>query len=433
MRIRFLRLIVSAIALVVLTAMAPVASGQNYRLLYTFAGGTDGSSPNGNLVFDSAGNLYGTTNAGGNSVCGNLAQGCGVVFKLSPNADGAWTKTTLHTFIGNNGIRGYDGSFPNGGLVFDQAGNLYGTTSDGGYYGYGSVFELSPSRQGWKETILLSFNYFEYGAYPVAGLLIDKLGNLYGTAGGGGKEYGACGGGCGTVFELSPSSTGGWTPKILYRFLGAPRDGSQPYGLATDSSGNLYGMTLFGGPGFCPSGCGVVFEVSRTSSGGWTERVLHNFGAGDGWNPSTAVTSDGGGGFYGPTELGGTARNGTVFHLVPEQNASWGENILHNFLGANHEDPAPGGNVVLDAAGNLYGTAPGWDSGVTNGDLYELSPNEDGSWSESILYAFTGHADGAVPWGGLTWDVQGNLYGAAGGGGDNLGYFGDGVIFELTP
>jgi len=410
--------------LLLIALAAPPATGQNYRVLYTFTGGTDGSIPNGNLTFDSSGNLYGTTNYGGNSVCDCCARGCGVVFKLSPNGDGPWTKTILHTFIGNNGIRGFDGSFPNGGLVFDQAGNIYGTTANGGYYGYGTVFELSPAGQGWKETIL--FNFGLKGIIPAAGVLIDQQGNLFGTAASGGKNHG-------TVFELTPGSTGQWTEATLYNFLGAPRDGDQPNGLATDSNGNLYGTTQSGGSGSCTLGCGAVFEVRRSGNGAWTEHVLHNFTVADGSDPSAAMTSDGTGGFYGNTALGGAANNGTVFHLTPKQNGTWNESILHNFLGSDHGDPAPAGNLVLDAQGALYGNAPGLDNLVTNGMIYKLSRNVDGSWSESILYAFTGHSDGATPLGGLMWDAHGNLYGAAGGGGDNLGSFGDGVIFELTP
>lgn len=419
-------------ALIVLagTSLAPQASGQNYSVLYTFSGGTDGSRPNGNLVFDSSGNLYGTTNAGGNFAC-TLSGACGIVFELSPNIDGTWTKTTLHSFIGNNGIRGYDGAFPNGGLVIDQLGNIYGTTVNGGFYGYGTVFQLMRAGQGWKENILLSFNVFQYGADPNGGLLIDRSGNLYGTTSTGGTT------GCGGVFELSPNSSGQWTATILYAPQNSTRDGCGPSNLlATDSAGNLYATTVYGGPvsTACPSGCGVIFEVSRTSSGGWTGHTIHYFGnTGDGWSPSAGLTSNPSGGFYGTTSLGGTLDRGTVFQITGEPNGGWSESVLHSFEGANHQDPSPTGNVVLDPGGNIYGAAGGIDPLRANGALYELFPNGDGTWSESIPYAFSGHGDGADPTGGLILDASGNLYGATIGGGDNLGTYGDGVIFELMP
>ena len=206
--------------------------------------------------------------------------------------------------------------------------------------------------------------------------------------------------------------------------------GIEPYGLATNGNGDLFGMTEFGGSdNSCPSGCGTVFEVADTQNGEWKERILFEFGDGDGWNPEAGLIYDGIGGFYGAVALGGEAKSGVAIELTLHSGGVYGATVIHTFLGVAQNDPGPSGNLLMDSSGNLYGAATGADGGVTNGQIYELSPE----WSETILYAFTGHADGADPTGGLISDSSGNLYGAASGGGDNIGYFGDGVIFELTP
>jgi hypothetical protein len=235
-------------------------------MLYDFsAGGVAGFAPNPGLIFDRAGNLYGTTSGGGGSG-GSCESGysysCGTVFELSPNGSGGWMATSVYGFQG-----GSDGFAPHSGLIFDQAGNLYGTTAQGGTEGEGSgtVFELGPNGSGgWTETLLYRFQGGSDGWSPEAGLIFDRNGNLYGASffGGGTACYG--GSGCGTTFELSPNSGGVWTETLLHRFQGG-NDGANPEAaLILDQTGNLYGTTFHGGGTGCYNGygCGVAFEVS---------------------------------------------------------------------------------------------------------------------------------------------------------------------------
>ena len=226
-------------------------------VLYNFGNGTDGYAPSGGLIRDAAGNLYGTTEFGGTNHCFiGQDRGCGTVFELTPTAGGEWTETVLHNFGS-----GTDGFTPVAGLIFDAAGNLYGTTGDGGNYGYGTVFELTPTNGGsWTETVLYSFNLQGSGGYGpgVGPLVFDAAGSLYGTAFYGGAYPG------GTAFKLTPTVGGDWTETVLYSF-GNGTDGSGPFaaGLIFDAAGNLYGTTWYGGTHQCGQyGCGTVFELT---------------------------------------------------------------------------------------------------------------------------------------------------------------------------
>ncbi len=307
-------------------------------VLYAFTGGTDGGYAFGGLVRDPAGNLYGSTSAGGYPSCGG--DGCGVVFEL----DTTGKETVLYQFLGGN-----DGADPNGDLVRDTAGNLYGTAYWGPYGGGGVAFQVD--RNG-NEAVLHQFDGLPDGESPVAGVLRDGKGNLYGTnsAGGGG----ACWGGCGTVFKLS--KTGKET--ILYRFLASP-DGAFPYaGLVPGATGNFYGTTYNGGDQACTDmgpGCGTVFEVS----------------------------------------------------------ASGREKVLYRFQGKKKEG-FPFGGLVRDAAGNLYGTTAG-DFLFGRATLYGTVFKLDTRGKETVLHRFTGGADGCTPKGNLTLDSAGNVYGVASG------------------
>jgi uncharacterized repeat protein (TIGR03803 family) len=281
-------------------------------VLYSFTGGADGGNPGGDaLVRDAAGNLYGTASGGGAS---NACFGgpCGVVFKLSP----AGTETVLHTFTG-----GADGGVPFAGLTRDAAGNLYGTTGHGGASGNGVVFELircDSAPSGYDFKVLYTFTGGADGGPFPSGLIQDTAGNLYGTTEEGGSR--ACSPGCGTVFKVGP--TGSQT--VLYRFTGGA-DGAFPGGgLTRDTAGNLYGTTLAGGveSSACQGGqptCGVVFRLSPTG----TEKVLHSFTGFDGAQPSTSLIQDAGGNLYGTTGFGGTNTCyppygcGVVFRLTP--------------------------------------------------------------------------------------------------------------------
>jgi uncharacterized repeat protein (TIGR03803 family) len=416
-----------AIAVVFALTVVPLAQAQKpatsvawpEKVLFSF-NGTDGSGPTADLIFDAAGNLYGTAGGG--------EYGAGTVFELTPTAGGGWTETVLHNF-GN----GTDGAYPSGGLVFDAAGNLYGTTPDGGTYscfgggGCGTVFELTPTAGGgWAEQVLYSFGSGTDGTAPYGALVFDAAGDLYGTTSEGGTYSCFGGGGCGTVFELTPAAGGSWTEQVLHNFNGVT-DGYQPVaGLIFDAAGNLYGTTAGGGPG------GTVFELTPTGDGNWTEEVLHTFGIGtDGAVPTAALVFDAAGNLYGTTYHGGTNNScvytgcGTVFELT-YSGGTWWYQVLHNF-GSGSDGYWPQANLIVDAAGNLYSTT---FQGGTHGEgtVFEVTPGSGGRWTEQVLHSFNG-ADGYWPWAGLIFDAAGNLYGTTNRG----GAYEAGTIFELMP
>lgn len=297
----------------------------------------DGAIPYRGLIADAAGNLYGTTFFGGAS-----ALGAGTVFKLT-NSSGNWIETALYSFPGFNG----DAENPEGSLIMDSSGNLYGTTLGGGANGVGTVFELVNSSGTYTERVLYSFTAGSDGGFPLAGLIMDASGNLYGTANSGGNSS-DCPGGCGVVFKVTPT-TG--TEVVLYSFTGS--DGAAPYaGLIADASGNLYGTTELGGnlSDCSGQGCGVVFELVN-SSGNYTENVLYSFtGGSDGAAPTAGLIADASGNLYGTTYLGGTNNDGTVFKLTP----SGAETVLHSFAGRDGANPVA--ELIADASGNLVGT-----------------------------------------------------------------------------
>jgi uncharacterized repeat protein (TIGR03803 family) len=290
------------------------------RVLHNFSCGSDGCSPQGELIFDAIGNLYGTTARG--------AYGGGIVFKLAPNPDGSWTESILHMFGSQSRV---DGLVPSARLVFDSAGNLYGTTSQGGdpcnnpAAGCGVVFKVAPNPDGtWTETVLYRFSGGSDGASPWGAVIFDAAGNLYGTTVSGGTNN-SCAlwewKGCGVVFKLAPSPDGIWTELVLHSFTGGADGCSPQAGLIFDSAGNLYGTTAWGGdvtrcsgPNGGVFGGGVVFKLAPTLSG-WSETVLHTF-VGCGSNPQAPLLLDPEGHLYGTTLLG--FRNyGLVFEITP--------------------------------------------------------------------------------------------------------------------
>jgi uncharacterized repeat protein (TIGR03803 family) len=405
------------------------ARAQTETVLFSFTGGTNGYNSVASLLLDSAGNLYGTTSEGGNSQ--NCSVGCGIVFQLSPNA-GGWTENVPYAFLGGN-----NGEYPFVGVTKDAAGNLYGATG-GGVPGNGTIFELSPnSGGGWNETTLHVFSGGRDGANPYGGLILDAAGSLYGTAHGGGQT--SCGSGCGVVFKLSPTSTG-WKETVLHAFSG--KDGYHPSsGLIFDAAGNLYGTTTWGGPQCGSSGCGVVFELSPTPAGLWREKVLHAFSDGpDGAYPVTGLVFDTTGNLYGTTSSGGDRSHcvgagcGVVFELSPTSSGPWKETVLHIFAEGN--DGAIPSGVIFDSAGNLYGTTneggnPNICAGHGCGVAFELSPGSSG-WTETVLHTFDNNAfpnDGLMPQAGVILDSAGNLYGTTPIGGSN----GLGTVFEISP
>lgn len=382
-------------------AMTASASAASHEILLTDFDPARGTYPSADLVFDGSGNLYGTTTLGG-------THGLGTVFELQPLSSGGWKTIVLHNFSG-----GKDGRNPYSPLIFDGAGNLYGTTYQGGNScNCGTVFELSPANGYWKERVLYSFVRGSDGAAPKGGLVFDSAGNLYGatTEGGGNAD-------AGTIFELTPNS-GGWTETVLYSFAKPYKDGRSPTStLIFDGSGNLYGTTSSGGAGTH----GNVFELSP-GSGGWTEKVLQNFWTG---SPYAGLVFDNAGNLYGTTLNGGGYGFGVVFELTLS-NGNWTNKVIHQF--SNGLDGGSASDRLLFVGGNLYGTTSG--GGVThNGVVFELKPASNGKWSETVLHAFKGGYDGANPYAGLILDAAGNLYGTTTDG----GHLGQGVVFEIVP
>jgi len=351
------------------------------------------------------------------------AYGFGTVFRLQHGTSG-WTETVLYSFTG-----GADGVMPSGPIAVDQKGNVYGATGNGGSNYKGNVYEVSPAGGGtWTETTLYSFTGASDGAYPFGGVTLDKAGNLYGTAYEGGSMSDCDGAGCGVVFELTPGS-GGWTEAVLHAF--SETDGALPESpLVMDAAGNLYGATTAGGTSnYCvgspANGCGVVFKLT-VSNGQWSESVLHDFNVqgSDGVDPY-AVTLRGGN-LYGVTFGGGTAQDGTSFELIGAK--TWKEQILHSFSGGK-DGAFPVAGVVFDKAGNLYGTTRNGGKGQCYGGcgvVYELKLSAQ-KWTEKVVYRFTGGNDGAEPVTSLTVGATGSFYGAASQGGAD----GKGVAFEL--
>ena len=312
-------------------------SGWTLNVLYTF-NGSDGAQPDAGVIFGSNGTLYGTTYSGG-------ARGSGTVFNVRPfpsvckSALCPWMETVLYAFQGSPN----DGANPGlGDLLFDQAGNIYGTTYAGGADNEGTVYELTPSRSGWKQSVLHSFSFTD-GAFPSAGVISDNAGNLYGTTDAGGSST------YGTVFELMHST--GWAENLLYTFQNG-NDGLNPNaGLTFDHSGNLYGATRSGGSG----GGGTVFKLTP-SGGSWTYSLVYSFtgNVGGYCGPIGSLVMDGASNLYGTTSCDGSNGLGSVFKLTPSGN-SWTYASLHDFMGGS-DGEYPYCSVAFDSSGNLYGT-----------------------------------------------------------------------------
>jgi uncharacterized repeat protein (TIGR03803 family) len=336
-------------------------SGWVFIPLYAFQGIPDGAKPWSRVVFGPNGILYGTTVEGGVGGCGG--SGCGTAFSLRPpphaqaNILGGWIESVPYRFSG-----GSDGSQPfYGDLIFDQAGDIYGTTEAGGAYGQGTVYELTASGSSWTENTLYSFTGKNDGGFPWSGVIFDSLGNLYGTTWTGGVYlyYG-------TVFELTPSKSG-WMENTLYTFTGGSDGGNPVGGLIFDQSGNLYGTA----------------------------------------------------------DVYGSGNGGTVFELTPHPLGNWVFSLLYSLSGNGRGGPA--GSLAMDAAGNLYGTT--FTDGIYGwGSVFKLTPS-GGSWTYTALHDFTDGSDGGQPFGNVTFDAKGNLYGTTYVG----GAYNAGVVWEITP
>lgn len=314
-------------------------------VLYKFRGGGDGSNPQGFLIRDAAGNIYGTTSAGG-------AYGAGTVFEVAPNK----VETVLYSFTGKG-----DGASPLAGLTTDATGNLYGTTSAGGASGNGTVFKLSPPTPlsgKWTERVLYSYGTGTDGATPVGGVSFDASGNLYGTTSAGGAY------GLGTVFQLKAGAH--WTENTLHNFQNFD-DGAVPYaGLIADQAGNFYGAATEGGN----NGGGTIFQLTP-SKGGWNFTTVYSV---PGWGISgsfrNVVLDPSSGILYGTTHCDGDYNSGTVYKLTPT-GGKWNYTLLHTFTGG-HDGLYSFSNLVLNQ-GKLYGTTK-YGGSRNNGVIFAITP-----------------------------------------------------------
>jgi len=455
MRVRLSSLSACWIALwmtiTVTLSFVQAAGAQTYGVLHTFTGGADGGTPYGGLTWDGGSNFYGTAAQGGytgtlcvNGSFGN-AHGCGTVYRLTRSGSN-WSFTTLYEFLGG----AVDGNFPEAAVTIGPNGSLYGTTWAGydqdcrtgaRIFGCGIVFNLTPpanvcktARCFWTENILHGFGDFMDGAGPGLGnLIFDRAGNIYGTNWNGRFSDGV-------VFELGPTD-GSWT---LERLLQIQIVQGQPYGLdnglVADTSGNLY-ATSWAGPYGSPNcserhGCGTVIQFTPTQSS-WDTNIIYAFqGQSDGLNPTGALVMDAAGNLYGTTATGGAGGAGTVFELSPS-NGGWTYHLIYSFSGGNSQSvcypflnqgcSGPWGTLLLDGSGNLYGTTYA-NGAFEAGNVFKLTQT-NGTWTYTDLYDFAGGTDGANPIGSLVLDGNGNLFGTTANGGSD-GY---GVAFELNP
>lgn len=336
--------------------------GWKERVLHSFSNnGIDGYEPYGGLTIDAFGNLFGAARLGG-------PYDDGMIYELTPNGDGSWTEKVVHTF---NFV---DGAVPYSSLIFDPSGNLYGTAYEGGSRGEGTVFELTFTNGQWAEKVLHNFGISPDGSNPYGNLIFDSAGNLYGTTSYGGTGTNCTFGGCGVVFEMKPTPGGNWVESVLHTFNNDGADGFYPTaGLTIDSSGNLYGTTSYGGSGTnCGHGCGTAFELRPAPNGTWSETILHSFADTtiDGGVVTGGLVMDHGGKLYGTTSVGGPSNYGIVFELT-QSAGTWSETILNDFNGTNGN--GPNAAVTLDSFGNLYGTTVNGGS-EGGGVVFEVKP-----------------------------------------------------------
>jgi hypothetical protein len=401
---------VLAIAALIFVITASAKATEN--VLFSFTG-ANGGGPDGTLIFDSEGNLYGTTLE--SAPTANCPSGCGIVFKLTPSQDGAWTETILHEFTG-----GDDGVNPYSGVIFDSQGNLYGTTFFGGGTdctdtygdkGCGIVYMLSPTAGGdWKETILYRFKGGDDGSGPFAEVIFDSHGDLYGTTLNGGNPKCVCG----TVFKLAPKPSGAWEKTILHVFAFGDNEGQNPYGtLVFDKRGNLYGTTYSGG------NYGTVFQLAPVEEDGWRFKLIHVFEGGlDGGDPYAGLILDAHGNLYGTTAF-------TAFELRLNGDDTWTETVLYYF---NSGIVFPSAPLVFDKDGNLYGTCI-YGGSADGGGVFKLTKSKSGTWKEEDVIDFSGSNGFAPYYAGLVLDSKDRLYGVTSAGGSTN----HGVVFETTP
>jgi uncharacterized repeat protein (TIGR03803 family) len=407
---RFSYFVVTALAFLSVAGMtAGVASASSTKVIYSFAGGSDGDYLDTDLVMDSAGNIYGSTVQGGDF-------GSGTVFQLSPSATG-WTHIVLYSFKG-----GKDGGEPYKGVTLDALGNVYGTAVTGGggscEGGCGLVFKLTNSGGNWTQRVIHYFTGGADGSGPGSGLTFDSHGYLYGMTPTGGAY------GVGTIYQLRPQTNGTWRLSVIHTFTGGDDGSSGSAGrLILDRAGNLYGVTTVGGA----NGKGVAFELAHGQTG-WTLLPLYAFkDQPDGALPYGGLISDRAGNLYGTTYYAGAHDVGTVYKLT-HANGSWTETVLYSFKGGT-DGSSPISTLISDAAGNLYGTTSDGGTGCACGVIFKLARGADGTWTESVPYRFPGMPGAGFSYNGMISDSAGRFYGATTHGGPTN----DGTIYQFTP
>ena len=380
-------------------ASSPRHEAAGYAVLYSFQGGSDGEGPNSGLIVDASGALYGTTSGGGSNKAGT-------VYKLTPSA-GSYTESILYTFTGSP-----DGAGPIGPLVLDPSGSLYGATSGGGSTSCacGTVFKLTPTANGYVETILHSFGGAD-GRIPDAGLFRDATGALWGTTYYGGKRY------KGVVFKLTPSGSG-YVESTVHFFSNACCEGGNPAAsLLVDAAGSVFGTAETGGA----TGTGTAFELQPKKTGvKYTD--LYDFSPPfyDGAYPTSPLIMDAQGSLYGTSDE-------AVFKLTRTRK-TYTESLLYAFSDSSPQNGLESySGLTADAAGDLYGVT--YIGGTSNlGTVYMLTPSGS-EYTESVLHSFQSGGDGSHPFCTLAGDGSGALYGTTTGG----GAYGYGTVFTITP
>lgn len=398
--------------LAALAAAAPplhVARAATTQVIYSFGGDEDGEYADTDLVMDAAGNIYGTTVQGGQF-------SSGTVWELSPSGN-SLTHTVLYNFTG-----GADGGEPYKGVTLDAQGNLYGTAVTGGSGscegGCGVAYKLTNSGGTWTQTVIHAFTGGEDGSGPGAGLTLDAKGNVYGMTPTGGVD------GLGTIFRLHPGQGANWKLTVIHAFTGGTDGTGGSAGRLVFRGKHLYGAATSGGL----DGYGTAYELTPARSGEWGFRTIYTFpGQPNAGFPYGGLLFDASGNLYGTTYYDGANNLGSVYELIPRHSGEWKEKLLYSFASGN-DGQASIGNLVFDAAGNLYGTtSEGGTGGV--GVVFELKHRVSGKWRESVVHNFAGPPDGAYAYNGMVPDGAGNFFGATVHGGAND----DGAIYEFTP
>jgi uncharacterized repeat protein (TIGR03803 family) len=394
------------LAAILLLAVAALGQARG-QVLYSFpSDGPNGHFPTSLPLFDRSGNVFGIASLGGDD-------GYGTAYELTVPLGGVNNFSLIYTFSGAP-----EDEAPFGNIVSDAAGNIYGVAA-GGTAGASSVYELSPGAGGiWTESVIYTFNNTGGGPWEAtAGLTIDAAGNLYGSSGGGGAF------GMGTIYELTPNADGSWSETVLYSFNSS--DGYAPSSaLVFDASGNIYGTTSTGGIAW-----GTVFELSPTSGGGWTEKVLYSLpGSASLAVPNSPVWLDSAGNIFATAFGVGYPPHGAVFELTKGSKGSWTETTLHAFSGKGGEGAAPNSGLIADSDGNLYGTTY-YGGTYGGGAIYVMKKDVGGQWREKTIYSFQGKPDGLGPNWGLTFGPGGDLYGVTTGGGS----FNSGTVYRVKP